>query len=79
MGIIFNAIGAVICSLIIAFLAGWKLTLVILLFVPLIIFSGMLQGRRMANAKKPSEKKAGNLSWAEKGGSVNVLFIFIFI
>lgn len=71
MGIIFNALGAIICALTIAFMAGWKLTLVILVFTPLMIFSGMLQGRRLNNAKKPNEKKAGNISWDEKGGQVN--------
>ncbi len=73
---ILNAVGAIVCALIIAFLAGWQLTLVILLFVPLMIFAGMLQGRRMANAKKPTEKKAGNLSWAEKGGAVKIFLNF---
>jgi ATP-binding cassette subfamily B (MDR/TAP) protein 1 len=76
IGVILNALGAIVSALIIAFIAGWKLTLVILLFVPLMIFSGMLQGRRMANAKKPTEKKTGNLSWAEKGGAVKIFCIY---
>lgn len=70
MGIIFNAVGAVICALSIAFAAGWKLSFIVLLFVPLIVFSGILQGKRMANANKPKEKKSANLSWSEKGGTV---------
>ncbi|CAF3666385.1 unnamed protein product [Adineta steineri] len=68
MGVILNAFGAIVSALIMAFTVGWKLTLVILLFIPLMIFTGMLQGRRMANAKKPTEKKAGKLSWDERGG-----------
>ncbi|CAF0919000.1 unnamed protein product [Rotaria sordida] len=69
MGIIFNAVGAVICALTIAFQAGWKLTFIVLLFVPLMFFSGILQARRMSNTKKTKEKKSGNLSWEEKGGT----------
>jgi membrane protein implicated in regulation of membrane protease activity len=78
VGIIFNAVGAIVCALIIAFLAGWKLSLVILLFTPLMVFSGMLQGRRMNNAKKPNEKKSENLSWSEQGGTVKILFVYFF-
>jgi len=78
VGIIFNAVGAIVCALIIAFLAGWKLSLVILLFTPLMVFSGMLQGRRMNNARKPNEKKSENLSWSEQGGTVKILFVFFF-
>jgi membrane protein implicated in regulation of membrane protease activity len=74
MGIIFNAVGAIICALIISFLAGWKLTLVILVFTPLMVFSGMLQGRRMNNAKKSKDKKLENISWSEKGGMVKICF-----
>ncbi|CAF3440869.1 unnamed protein product [Rotaria sp. Silwood1] len=69
MGIIFNAVGAVVCALTIAFQAGWKLTFIVLLFVPLMVFSGILQGRRMSNTKKTKEKKSGRLSWEEKGGT----------
>lgn len=68
---IFNAVGAVVCALIIAFSTGWKLTFIVLLFVPLMVLSGILQGRRMTNAKQTKEKKTGPLSWAEKGGMVS--------
>ncbi|CAF0800398.1 unnamed protein product [Adineta ricciae] len=71
MGVILNAVGAIVSALVIAFLAGWKLTLVILLFVPLMIFTGTMQGKRMANAsnvKKAAQQKKEKLSWAEKGG-----------
>lgn len=70
MGVIFNAVGAVVCALSIGFAASWKLSLVILLFVPLMVFSGMLQGRQMANARKGNEEKSAKLSSAEEGGKV---------
>lgn len=72
----FNAVGAIICALIIAFIASWKLTLVVLVFTPLMVFSGMLQGQRMTNTKKLNDKKNENananetVSWSEKGGMV---------
>lgn len=66
----FNAAGAVVCALIIAFMTGWKLTFIVLLFVPLMVLAGTLQGRKMANAKATKEKKTGTLSWAEQGGMV---------
>ncbi|CAF0957991.1 unnamed protein product [Didymodactylos carnosus] len=67
IGVILNAVGAVIMALSIAFAASWKLTLIILLFVPLMIFSGILQGQRMAQKKSDSGKNNGN-SWPEQGG-----------
>ena len=73
MGVIFNAVGAVVCALTIAFIAGWKLSFVVLLFTPLMVFAGMLQGKRMANAKKTNEKNQGELSWSEKGGTVRII------
>ena len=69
----FNAVGAVACALTIAFASGWELTLVILLFVPLIVFSGMLQGKKMAATKKNDQKKEGKASWEEKGGMVTIV------
>ena len=62
-----------ICSLTIAFFSGWELTLVILLFVPLIVFAGTLQGKKMAQTKKTNEKKDGKASWEEKGGMVTIV------
>ena len=70
----FNAVGAIICALIIAFIASWKLTLVVLVFTPFMVFSGMLQGQRMTNTKKLNDKKnenaKENVTWSEKGGMV---------
>lgn len=72
----FNAVGAIICSLVIAFIASWKLTLVVLVFTPLMVFSGMLQGQRMNTAKKLNDKKNmtvdEKVTWAEKGGMVRL-------
>lgn len=61
-----NSTSTVICSLGIAFHAGWKLTIVILVFIPLTIFSGTLQGRTLFNTKKRSVGR----SWTEKGAMV---------
>jgi membrane protein implicated in regulation of membrane protease activity len=79
MGIIFNAVGAIICALTIAFLAGWKLSFVVLCFTPLMVFSGMLQGKRMNQTKKQKQKKTTNLSWAEKGGMVKIYLLSFII
>lgn len=75
VGIIFNAVGAVVCSLVIAFVTGWKLTLLILIFVPLVIFSGAMQGKRMGAQKNVKNKKVGKLSWDEQGGMVRRNFL----
>lgn len=75
MGIIFNAVGAVICALTIAFQAGWKLSFIVLLFVPLMVFAGILQGKRMSNTKKTKQKSNDEMSWAEQGGTVNNDFV----
>ena len=83
MGIIFNAVGAVVCALSIAFPAGWKLTLIVLLYVPLMVFAGVLQGKRLNNVKKGGRKKSTGLSWAEKGGMVDnnlsVVYFLLFV
>jgi len=78
MGVIFNGVGAIICALTISFLAGWKLTLVVLLFTPLMMFSAMLQGKRMNKTKIPNDKRAKSVTWAGKGGMVKISF-FLFL
>jgi ABC-type multidrug transport system fused ATPase/permease subunit len=72
---IFNALGALISALAISFTAGWKLTLVILCFTPLLVFAGSIQGQRLSKA---SGKKKEVTSDAEDGGKV-CLFIFKYI
>lgn len=69
----FNILGTVICSLTIVFHAGWKLSFLVLLFVPFLIFSGILQGRRMSNSDKKISVKGKNASWPEKGRAVRIL------
>jgi ABC-type multidrug transport system fused ATPase/permease subunit len=66
--LIFNAIGALVTALVISFEAGWKLTLVVLCFTPLIIFTGMIQGQQMSNTRQ----KKSSASNAEEGGKVCV-------
>ncbi|CAF1405022.1 unnamed protein product [Adineta steineri] len=62
---LFNTVGALIVALIISFSAGWKLTLVILCFTPLLIFSGAIQGQRLSKASGKKNKTTSN---AEDGG-----------
>ncbi|CAF0985129.1 unnamed protein product [Adineta steineri] len=62
--VLFSSLGTVILTLIIAFMAGWKLTLVVLCFTPLLILSGYLQGRTQSKAGQSKTAK----SFAEEGG-----------
>ncbi|UJR08519.1 hypothetical protein I4U23_012782 [Adineta vaga] len=64
-GAILNAVGAVITALVISFIAGWKLTLVILCFTPLMVFTGIIQGQQFSKA---SGNKKSATSDAEDGG-----------
>ena len=66
LGAIFTAAGALITALVISFTAGWKLTLVILCFTPLMVFSGIIQDQQISKASK----KASGTSDAEDGGKV---------
>ena len=68
MNVLFSSLGAVILTLIVAFMAGWKLTLVVLCFTPLLILSGYLQGRTQSKAGQSKTAK----SFAEEGGSVSI-------
>ncbi|CAF4933543.1 unnamed protein product, partial [Rotaria sp. Silwood2] len=72
IGVIFNALGAIICTLTIVFIVGWKLSLVLLLFTPLIVFSGIVQGQRLSNTKRNPTGSTKGISWIEKGGMVSV-------
>lgn len=60
--------GALIFALIVAFMAGWKLTFVVLCFTPLLILSGYLQGRTQSKADQSKTAK----SFAEEGGRVSL-------
>ncbi len=66
-GAILNAIGALVTALVISFEAGWKLTLVVLCFTPLMVFTGIIQGQQMSKA---SGKKEKSTSDEEDGGKV---------
>ena len=67
LGAIFTAIGALIAALVISFSAGWKLTLVILCFAPLMVLTGVIQGQQVSKA---AGKKKASTSDAEEGGKV---------
>ena len=51
-------------SLLIAFIFGWKLAFVVVSFLPLIVISGMVQGRIIRGANKGGKKAI------EEGGKV---------
>ena len=67
-GAILNSVGALVTALVISFIAGWKLTLVILCFTPLMVFTGIVQGQQFSNA---SGNKKSATSSAEDGGKVS--------
>ncbi|KAH9520299.1 ATP-binding cassette, sub-B (MDR TAP), member 4 [Bulinus truncatus] len=56
VGQILEAISTVTCAVVIAFVYGWKLTLVVLSFMPVMVIGGIIQGRAIAGASN-SEKK----------------------
>ena len=54
-----------VAGIIIAFIYGWKLTLVILSVMPLIFFSGMIMGKSVAAATSGGQKhyaRAGHIA-----------------
>ncbi|CAF3832749.1 unnamed protein product [Rotaria magnacalcarata] len=67
-----SSLGALIFTLIITLMAGWKLTLVVLCFTPLLIFSGYLQGQTQSKAGQSKTAK----SFAEEGGRVITAFSY---
>ncbi|UJR37711.1 hypothetical protein I4U23_030406 [Adineta vaga] len=56
IGIIMQALSAVITALTIAFTSGWKLALIVLCFVPAMMLSGMLQGKKLGKADEAKDK-----------------------
>ncbi|CAF2623577.1 unnamed protein product [Rotaria sp. Silwood2] len=64
IGILFQALSALVTALVIAFMSGWKLTFVVLCFVPLITFAGKMQGKKQSKAGKSNGKD----SFSELGG-----------
>ncbi len=66
IGIMLQALSATITALAIAFPAGWKLILVIICFIPLMLLTGIFQGRKQSNIAKAKNKS----SLTEQGGQV---------
>ncbi len=66
IGIILQAISALVTALIISFSAGWRLTLIILCFVPLMMAMGKFQGKKQGSAGESKDKG----SFTEQGGQV---------
>jgi ABC-type bacteriocin/lantibiotic exporter with double-glycine peptidase domain len=66
IGIILQALSATVTALAIAFSAGWKLSFVVLCFVPFMVFTGLIRGKKQGNAGQ--SKAIG--SFTEQGGQV---------
>ena len=66
IGIILQALSATITALAVAFSAGWKLTFIVICFVPFMIFSGILQGKKQSTIAQSKD----NGSFVEQGGQV---------
>jgi len=65
IGAILNAIGSLVFALVVSFVSGWKLTLVLLSFSPLMIFTEVVRGKQ--NAKKFGLQGSSS-SDSEEGG-----------
>lgn len=70
IGIILQALSAMITALVIGFSSSWKLTLIVVCFVPLMMFTGVLQGQKQGKAGQSKEQG----SFTEQGGEVCVCF-----
>jgi thiosulfate reductase cytochrome b subunit len=66
IGIILQALSALVTALVISFTAGWRLALVIICFIPLMLFSGKFRGQKQGKAGQAKEKD----SFSEQGGQV---------
>ena len=64
---ILNAVGAIITALVISFMASWKLSLVVLSFIPFMFLAGIIQGQQVSKA---TENRKAASSHAEDGGRV---------
>ena len=71
IGIILQAISSSATALAIAFPAGWKLSLVVLCFVPLMMMAGKLQARQRHTVRLQADKN----SYVEQGGLVRKSFM----
>ena len=68
---IVNASATLIFSLFIGFYFGWKLALVVTLFMPLLILVGILQVQMMSGYAKGGQRAV------EQGGKVRLSVIFV--
>ena len=66
IGIITQAVSALTTALAIAFSSGWKLAFIITCFIPLMMFTGILQGQKHGQAGQTKDKD----SFTEQGGQV---------
>ncbi len=66
IGIILQALSAIVTALAIAFSSGWKLSFIVICFVPLMMFTGKLQGHKQGTAGQAKDKG----SFTEQGGQV---------
>ena len=66
LSVILQALSATITALAVAFTGGWKLTLVVLCFSPLMLLTGILQGKKQNDIANSKDK--GSL--VEQGGQV---------
>ncbi|CAF4700599.1 unnamed protein product, partial [Rotaria sp. Silwood1] len=64
IGIILQSVGAAFTGLIIAFIASWKMTLVVLCFSPVILLAGKVRGQRQGKTGQSKNKD----SFIEQGG-----------
>ena len=67
IGAFLNAVGTLVAGLTISFIAGWKLTLVLLCFTPFIVLTGYMLGQRISKA---GQKKVVS-THAEQGSMVS--------
>ncbi len=66
LGIILQAFSALITALVIAFSSSWKLAFVVICFIPLLMFMGMMQGKSQSKVGQSKDKD----SFTEQGGQV---------
>jgi len=66
LGIILQAFSAMITALIIAFSASWKLAFIVVCFIPLLMFMGMIQGKKQGKVGESKDKD----SFTQQGGQV---------
>ena len=67
-----ESMSTIAAGLTIAFVYGWKLTLVVLAFLPVIMVSGRVQGRVIAGSAKSGKSvlhEAGKVSSRSRPGS----------